>query len=68
MHSMHNSTPQGILRHLMVVMMDKLEAQDVRAKYRKKDFFTLSILKTPIRFWTLGVISVMYGKFLDGNI
>ena len=34
----------------MVVMMDKLEAQDVRAKYRKKDFFTLSILKVRASF------------------
>ena len=52
MHSMHNSTPQGILRHLMVVMMDKLEAQDVRVKYREKDLFTLSILKM---YWMDGV-------------
>ena len=40
------------MRHLMVVMMDKLEAQDVRAKYREKDLFTLSILKM---YWMDGV-------------
>ena len=47
MHSMHISTPRGILRHLMVVMMDKLEAQDFRAEVQTERFFHIFNIKDP---------------------